>query len=348
MNGRISIKAGRLFFHSESLSLSFPLAKLEIEPVEGASDICFLDSIEPGWRICTADQSIAGHPELRRVPNVRNQLGALLGGRELRSRMLITLGVAGFCVLLAWLGSVTVSLMVDAVVARVPVSTEKKWGDEALEEWGERHKFLTDSNQLARLAALAKPLLAVAAPGDTNFDFHITDYKIPNAFALPGGHVVVTTGLLDLTERPEELLGVLAHELVHVTHRHILRKQVSAAGPMIIFGVFAGRGGGVSDVFTTGSALLVAQGFSQEYETEADLGGWDYLVAANIDPRGMIDVFHKLEDYQAKYHMEAEFSEALSDHPATEKRIARLQKKWDNLPVKTGFIDFGNPKDVMP
>src|SRR6185369_4318128 len=97
---------------------------------------------------------------------------------------------------------------------------------------------------------------------------------------------VVNTGLLRMIDRPEELLGVLAHETAHVTQKHIERKLISAAGPLVIMGGLLQSGNQLVELLGAGSALVMIQGFSQEYETEADDKGWQYLVRAHINPDG--------------------------------------------------------------
>jgi len=146
--------------------------------------------------------------------------------------------------------------------------------------------------------------------------------------------------LLRMADRPEELLGVLAHELAHQTKRHLLRRTVAAAGPLVIFGLFLHSENRMGNLLTLGSGLMVFQGFSQDYEIEADDAGWSYLVAANIDPRGMIHALQKLEAAQAKLGLHAFGPKALQSHPATEKRIARLESKWKKLARKSDFLNL--------
>jgi len=162
----------------------------------------------------------------------------------------------------------------------------------------------------------------------------------PNAFALPGGHIVVTTGLLRLVERPEQLLGVVSHEVAHVTCKHSFRQMIASAGPFLVFQVFLSGRGGAFAALAGGSAILVHQSFSQEYEKEADDVGWDYLVAANIDPRGMIEVFQKLKATEASERISNFIPKAFESHPDMDKRIARLNAKWKKLPRKTGFVQL--------
>jgi len=165
-------------------------------------------------------------------------------------------------------------------------------------------------------------------------------YPLPNAFALPGGHVVVTTGLMGLADRPEELAGVVAHELAHMTQRHVFRKIISSSGPYILCRLFMRDNSGLLGVLAGSSQLLVSQSFSQEYETEADDVGWQYLVAAHIDPRGLPDMLGKLQAEYESMNMAHLVPQAFSSHPATDKRIRRLQAKWAKLKDKSGFIEY--------
>ena len=230
--------------------------------------------------------------------------------------------------------------MVRSLVAKVPADWEQEFGDAQIAELRGEKKLVDDSNRVAQLAALAAPLMRVVPAGKTGFKFYISKSEVPNAFALPGGHVVVSTGLIEMADRPEEVLGVIAHELAHVTQKHHARKIISAAGPIMIFGVFLHSRNGAANILTEGSGLMVFQGFSQEYETEADDTGWNYMVAANIDPRGMISMFKKLKAYQAKEEMDHTIPQAFSSHPALDRRILRLEKKWKKLPRQSGFLEL--------
>jgi predicted Zn-dependent protease len=231
-------------------------------------------------------------------------------------------------------------MMVSAVVARIPVEWEKKYGDDALKEVRQEMTFVDDTNHVARLTALAAPLLRVLPSGGTDYKFYLVDDGDPNAFALPGGHILVTTGMLEMVRRPEELLGTVAHEVAHVTQKHSFREEISSGGPFLIFKLFFSGKRGTGSLAAAGSALVIARSFSQEYETEADEVGWRYLVAANIDPRGLTDALRGLQAYEAKHAGLDLTPQAFSSHPAMDKRIARLESKWNKLSRKTGFIEL--------
>lgn len=147
----------------------------------------------------------------------------------------------------------------------------------------------------------------------------------PNAFALPGGVLVLTDELVELVERDEEvLLGVLAHELGHVRHRHGLRLLVQttalASVSAIVFSDF-------STVLAGAPALLGAAGYSRDAEREADQDAIRFLKAAKISPRVMLRFFDKIAGLHgkgekgARRQPEAGIGFGLASHPADAERI---------------------------
>jgi predicted Zn-dependent protease len=283
-------------------------------------------------------------PHLLRQSNTRNQLRAIRNRAELKRALLLTAWfVVGFgLVMLA--GSLLVQMMVRSLVAKVPLEWEQQIGENVLQELRRRHvTFVEDPKLKAQLDHAVAPLLASLPKSAPPIKFFIVEFPLPNACALPGGYVIVTTDLLALADRPEEIAGVVAHELAHVTRKHGLRRIISATGPYLILKMFVGDGNGLLSVLGHGSELLVRQSFSQEYELEADSVGWDFLAAARIDPRGLIDMLRKLAGVQESLELEPTI-QAFSTHPATQKRIQRLEAKWEKLKDKSGFIDYGQPQ----
>jgi predicted Zn-dependent protease len=312
------------------------LEQLEVVFEKNGPGFFFSDETNPEAQIFMVDPAILRHPGLKTNP----QVAAVIGRREVARALRVVLYFGAACVLAAWLGSLAVTSMVQAITARVPMSWEDKIGAHAMDELQKSGRLLDDSNDVAQLTALAAPLIRVLPPERRHLTFYILNDPIPNAFALPGGHVVVNAGLLRMTDEPGEVLGVLAHELAHQAKRHVIRREIAAAGPLLIFGVFLHSSSGAGNLLALGSGLMVFQGFSQTYETEADETGWDFLVAANIDPRGMIDAFKKLGAWEEKSGLSDRGPEALQSHPTTQKRIARLEAKWEKLPRKSGFIEL--------
>ena len=315
------------------------MESVEMEFEKGSNRIYFNDPSRPELKIFTTDSIILKHPAIRQSENVRAQVIAATGQHETSRALRLTLYFIIGCIVATWFVSASMSLMVRAIASRVPMEWEERFGQKQIDKYRKEGLLLDDSNQVAQLAAVAAPLIQVLPENRRNLKFYILDDPEPNAFALPGGHVVVHSGLLEMTDTPEELLGVLAHELAHETQRHMIRKVISSAGPLVIFGVFLHSRSGVGNLLALGSGLMIFEGFSQEYETEADDVGWKYLVKANIDPRGMIQTFEKLkatEDELGTDHM----SHAFDSHPALAKRIARLQTRWKKLDRKSGFLEL--------
>ena len=342
VEGIITVDRWKLRFESDTLTLDFPAASLKAELGKGDDErIYFSDSAQPGWQIYTDDYSILDQRVMPQISYLRERFSVAAGRQELNRRLKITAWFVGVCGVIAWLCWMATGLMVDSLVNRISPEWEKQFGDVAMDELEQEITLIDDTNMVARLAALSAPLIRVMPGAVTNFTFHIADDADPNAFALPGGHIVVNTGLLKMVDRPEQLLGVLAHESAHVTRKHAFRTMISAAGPVLIFGVFLRGNSGLSRALSDGSTMIVLQGFSQEYETEADELGWKYLVDANIDPRGAIEAFRKLKaDEDRILGKSQRMPQAFQSHPNLDKRIARLEKKWNKLPRKTGFLEF--------
>ena len=138
---------------------------------------------------------------------------------------------------------------------------------------------------------------------ERDFTFFVIDDDSINAFALPGGYIGIHSGLLKATRSEDELAGVIAHEIAHVTQRHIARalaagKKQSLLSTAIMLGaVIAGASGAGSDAVQ--GAMAVAQGtqiqqqinFTRENEYEADRIGISALARAGFDPRGMASFF---------------------------------------------------------
>jgi Zn-dependent protease with chaperone function len=353
VNGKIFLDRRSLRFHSDVITEEIPLERVRVEMDKDGERVYFYDSDRPELRIFTLDASVLECRSIMQSNHLREQISSILSRREIWRRLRITLYFFVGCSMLAWFASWGTSVMVRSLAARVSPEYERKFGDAQIEKFRDEMSLVDDSNQLAQLTALAAPLMRVVPTGKTGVKFYIMADPTPNAFALPGGYVVVNTGLLRMSDRPEEVLGVLAHEMAHVTQKHHFRHVISAAGPLLIFGVFLHSRDQLLNVLSAGSGVMVYQGFSQEYEKEADDVGWSYLVAANIDPRGMISMFRKLKVLEAEEdRVAALLPQAFRSHPALDKRIARLETKWTKLPRKTEFIQLTNqiprfdPRDI--
>jgi len=339
--GTIRFTDVALCFESPSAVLEIPVDRLLAEIEEtGSERVFFSDPMQPGLQISSSDASVVEVQGIAQLTLLREQRNARLTRREILRRTKLVFGFVAGCALLWWLVLLVTGLMVRSVVNRITPEFEKEYGDSLFQDLTREMALVDDTNQSAQVATMVAPLLRALPPNRTRWQFHVVTNESPNAFALPGGHIVVCTGLLSLAERPEEVVGAIAHEVAHVTQKHGFRERIASAGPILIFQVFLRGRGGALGTLAGGSALLVTQSFSQEYETEADETGWRYLVAANIDPRGLTGVLSKLKDYEASQKGVHLVPQAFQSHPGLEKRIARLEARWKKLSRKSGFIEL--------
>jgi predicted Zn-dependent protease len=161
------------------------------------------------------------------------------------------------------------------------------------------------------------------------FDVTVVKSDVINAFALPGGYVVVFTGLMKKAESGEEVAGVLSHELNHVLQRHGLERIVKSLGLLTVAAIVLGNQQGLVGMMKQLGVELLTLKFGREQETEADLTGLQLLQRAKIDPSGMIRFFERLaEKDQGRI-------EWLSTHPMSTARAERLKAELAALPKKS-------------
>jgi predicted Zn-dependent protease len=155
--------------------------------------------------------------------------------------------------------------------------------------------FYRDSALEGYVQSVGMRLARVSHRSDISYRYRVLNSSVPNAFALPGGFIVINRGLLVGLKSEAELAAVLGHETGHVTARHSLAGyQRALASNVLLAGVSIAAGGGTGVMQLSGiTASLVNNGFSREQEREADWLGIDYMVKAGYNPEGAV----KLQEY---------------------------------------------------
>jgi predicted Zn-dependent protease len=239
----------------------------------------------------------------------------------------------------------------DAAAEDLSVGAERKLGDQIMREIRRDPDYLDDPLLLEYLQSLWQPLLAQSrALGNIGPDiderfawepFLVRDRSV-NAFALPGGYIGVHLGLMALTATRDELASVLAHEMSHVTQRHIARsiansrKQSLLGVAALIVGVLAAsraRSVDGANAAIVGSQAATAQGqlnFSRDAEREADRIGFALLSGAGFAPGGMAAMFEKL-DQSSRLNDSGGFP-YLRSHPLTTERIGEARSRLGTAP----------------
>ena len=194
------------------------------------------------------------------------------------------------------------------------------------------------------LTTLGSQLATHANDGEFNFNFFVVKDDRINAFALPGGYIGVNSGLVLTSETESELAGVLAHEISHVTQRHIARAaydnqrnsimSMAAMLAALVLGAASDMPSDAMQGVVTASQALAAQrqiNFTRANEHEADRIGIELLAGAGFDPHGVSSFFEKLG---RRYGGSSQYvPELLQTHPVTSERIAEARDRARQLPA---------------
>jgi beta-barrel assembly-enhancing protease len=238
------------------------------------------------------------------------------------------------------------------MIDRIPVEWEVTLGQSILKMLPLEQK--PDQKILAVLQDTVA-LLEQSVEGNQPYDLriYIWSEKEVNALALPGGAMLISQGLLNEAESPEELAGVIAHEIQHVLLRHSTRGIICNLTQSMLLALFVGDVNATMEKVVNLVSTLETLGLSREMEVEADRKGMELILAANIDPRGMIRIFEKLtqdassqeEEIKNKAvsrKIDTEFFSYFSTHPSSKNRILNLKKQMKPHENKTWMPLFQN------
>jgi Zn-dependent protease with chaperone function len=188
----------------------------------------------------------------------------------------------------------------------------------------------------ALVARLADPVRLPHEP-----DVTVIDSPVPNAFAAPGGHVVLLRGILDLAESPDEVAGVLAHEFGHVLHRDPMKGVIRTLGLTLLLNVFAGDISG-GEVITGTTRLVIGASYSRSAEADADAAAVDILRRAQIRTWGLERFFRKLAAREGDFEdvVQRQLG-ALSSHPRSVARAEAIAAAKPAGPTRPALDDDG-------
>ena len=208
------------------------------------------------------------------------------------------------------------------LASKVPISWEEHLGQATVEKMAPPDKQCLNPDLNQFLDEMIAFLTAPLSGNPYNFRVIVVDNPRVNAFAAPGGYIVIYRGLLERTQTPEELAGVLGHELQHILHRHPTRALLQQASIGILLVALTWDVKGAMSFGLEGARILGTLRYSRELEEMADHEGMNMLLASGVDPRGMITFFEKMNQDGEK---SPEILSYLSSHPNAESRIAHLK-----------------------
>ncbi len=220
---------------------------------------------------------------------------------------------------------------------------ERRLGEQIMLDIRQDNDYIDDPIVLAYLNNLGYRLVSVSPDNRLSFEFFLVKDATLNAFALPGGFIGVHTGLFSATQSESELASVLAHEIAHVTQKHLTRlvnnqQQIGmttiAAIALAILAARSGNGQASQAAVATAQAgaLQSRLNFTRQYEHEADRTGFAILQKSGFDVRGMSQFFERLQKGGRLYENNA--PAYLKTHPLTTERIADIQNRAQNSPYR--------------
>lgn len=244
-----------------------------------------------------------------------------------------------------WFG---LSRSAPLIAAAMPMNMEQQIGRAAVEQASRMFSGFKDPEAIAcrepdgvaALDTLTGRLTAVDS-SPYSFDVRVLDIPIPNAFAAPGGYIVIFDGLLQMAETPDEVAGVLGHEIAHVTHRHATTNMVRTIGFQAIIVPLITGGTMASDLLSGLGQQALQSSYTREAETEADLAAVELLKAAGIKAGSFTDLLSRIEaaygsddddDVPGDETDGFEFSipDMLATHPATPARARYVAEAAGN------------------
>lgn len=249
-----------------------------------------------------------------------------------------------FLVLSAFTGALAQSLpdLGDVSQAEFSPRQERHLGESIMREIRADRSFHDDAEVTDYINSLGERLVSRSSASRQSFDFFVIRDNQINAFALPGGFIGVNTGLLLSAQSESEVAGVLAHEIAHVTQRHIARmlaqqkqSQIASLAALAV-AILASRASSevaqAAVAFGQAGVIQSQLNFTRGNEREADRVGLQILEQAGFDPRAMATFFERLQRASRIY--EGGAPSYLRTHPLDFERIADVQSRVENLPYR--------------
>jgi predicted Zn-dependent protease len=238
----------------------------------------------------------------------------------------MTKALTHFCVLTViffgtWFLLTNVDFIKILRVEQFSKDNEHKLGEFILEAIKRRDDELDSDTVQACLDSIIRRLCVPNNIGDSSIVVHVLINDDVNAFALPDHQLIVYTGLIRYCKSPEELGGVLAHEIAHMEQRHVMKKLVKEVGLTMLTTVAGGESSG--EIGRQVVKLLSSSAFDREQESEADVSAVHMMARAGIDPENLANFLFRLS--QEKHNIPKNFA-WLSTHPDSQDRSAEILK----------------------
>jgi predicted Zn-dependent protease len=221
----------------------------------------------------------------------------------------------------------------DAIAELIPAGIEEQLGRATMTQLAVPTQLCSSEPIKRPVDEIVERLSGALNRNEYTFRVSILDDPTVNAFAVPGGYIVLFRGLVERTESPDELAGVLAHEMQHVTQRHSLKGMIRAAGIVSLLSLITGD----TSAIAAAAGQLTHLSFQRADEEDADREGMRVLQRARLDAAGMVHMYQKLGQEAPDIVGPARY---LSTHPQTADRVEKLkilsaEARYQPVPVRS-------------
>lgn len=217
--------------------------------------------------------------------------------------------------------------LTESLVNRVSMSTEISLGRDILEAFRNSRWFSDSQIDQEKRRAIQTDFrglcLGLPMAPHLRVDFRNSEIIGPNAFALPGGTIIITDQMIELAQTPEEILAILAHEIGHVEYRHSLRMIAQSSLAALVATAVIADSASLSAAVAGAPVILIQKKYSRQFEAAADEFAFNLLRRHNISPAAFADIIERLDAREAH----ARFGSFLSTHPVTADRIRRAREQ---------------------
>jgi Zn-dependent protease with chaperone function len=224
-------------------------------------------------------------------------------------------------------------VLAEKVAAAIPPGTETRLGEESLlilDRMALSPSNLPEERRDELLVLFDRMAADLGAAHARRLEFRAAGSLGANAFALPSGIILLTDELVGLAENDEEIAAVLAHEIGHVRHRHIMRQMLQSSAAGLIIAALTGDIFSASSLAAAIPAMLLEAKYSRDMELEADQVALDWLRQREIPTRRFADMLLRLEMSRAKndglFGEGSSVADFISTHPATRERIEKFME----------------------
>jgi predicted Zn-dependent protease len=200
-------------------------------------------------------------------------------------------------------------------VEKLTRKTEAKLGEFLMEVFQSTDKENDEAIVVNSLDSIITQICNANTIDRAHIKVHVLNNEEVNAFALPDGHLVVYSGLIKEADSPDELAGVISHEIAHIQLEHVMKKLVTQIGISAIFSIATGGNG--SEMAGEAAKLLSKTAFDRKLEREADIKAVDYLIKSGISPEPLASFLYKLS---IENEVPTKYFTWISTHPDSRER----------------------------